>query len=170
MRDEFCPYYVLDVPTAYQMDFSKVKEILSKRRVYTMDTIHYTNYMKVRKRLLPFVFAFIIFCIAIFELIYLVDPTKKIELYTFIIEPLVLFFILLFFAGYLLFTYIFLNSIKGVLFALFIVFSVLLRVLGYTSLSYIVILFFILVLIIFLFPKRLRQAVRYINRSGTQNP
>jgi hypothetical protein len=116
--------------------------------------------MRIRKKLLPFIVAFVIFCLAIGELVYFVDPTQQISFYTFLINPILLFFILVFFAGYLLFTYIFLNSIKGVFFSLFIVLVLLLRMFGYTNWSYVAILFFIIVLCIFLFPKRLRSALR----------
>lgn len=116
--------------------------------------------MHMRKRLLHFVIAFTIFLIALFELIYFVDPKQKIEIYTFMIDPIILFFILIFLASYLIFTYIFINSIKGVFFALFVVATLLLRMLGYTEGSYVVILLLIVLLSIVYFrrpPKRLKQ-------------
>lgn len=107
--------------------------------------------MKIRKRLLHFIIAFAIFAIALFELIYFVDPHQKIELYTFMIDPIILFFILIFLASYLIFTYIFINSIKGVFFALFVVATLLLRMLGYTEGSYVVVLLLIVLLSIVYF-------------------
>lgn len=107
--------------------------------------------MHTRKRLLHFIIAFAIFSIALFELIYFVDPHQKIEFYTFMIDPIILFFILVFLASYLIFTYIFINSIKGVFFALFVVATLLLRMLGYTESSYVVILLLIVLLSIVYF-------------------
>jgi hypothetical protein len=104
--------------------------------------------------------AFAIFITALAELIYFVDPNKKFEIYSFIIDPILVFFILVFLASYLIFTYIFLNSIKGVFFALFVVATLVLRMLGYTEGSYIVILLLIVLLSIVYFrrpPKHLRE-------------
>lgn len=109
--------------------------------------------MHSRKRLLHFIIAFAIFAIALFELIYFIDPNQKIEFYTFIIDPIILFFILIFLSSYLIFTYIFVNSIKGVFFTLFIVATLLLRMHGYTEGSYVVILLLIVLLSIFYFKK-----------------
>ena len=106
-----------------------------------------------RKRLLHFVIAFSIFTILLFELIYFIDPTQKLEIYTFMIDPIILFFILIFLASYLIFTYMFINSIKGVFFALFVVATLLLRMLGYTEGSYIIILLLIVLLCIVYFRK-----------------
>lgn len=121
--------------------------------------------MNIRRKLLPFLIALVVILLALFELVYFTDPLKKIEIYSFLIDPLILFFILIFLASYLLFTYIFLNSIKGVFFSLFVVLTLFLRMLGYTNWSYIAILFFIVILCIFLFPKRLRAAVKHLNRE-----
>lgn len=129
--------------------------------LYTLQFTLYTKYIHMRKRLLHFIIAFTIFLIALFELIYFVDPKQKIEIYTFMIDPIILFFILIFLASYLIFTYIFINSIKGVFFALFVVATLLLRMLGYTEGSYVVILLLIVLLSIVYFrrpPKRLKQA------------
>lgn len=109
--------------------------------------------MRTRKRLIHFIIAIAIFCIALIELIYFVDPTQKIEFYTFLIDPKILFFILIFLAAYLIFTYIFLNSIKGIFLSLFVVTTLLLRMLGYTEGSYVVILLLIVILCILYFKR-----------------
>ncbi len=109
--------------------------------------------MHSRKRLLHFIIAIAIFSIALFELVYFIDPHQKIELYTFMIDPIILFFLLIFLYAYLVFTYIFFNSIKGVFFALFVVATLLLRMLGYTEGSYVVILLLIVLLSIVYFRK-----------------
>lgn len=109
--------------------------------------------MQSRKRLIHFIIAFAIFAIALFELIYFIDPNQKIEFYTFIIDPIILFFILIFLASYLIFTYIFVNSIKGIFFTLFVVTTLLLRMYGYTEGSYVVILLLIVLLCIVYFKK-----------------
>jgi hypothetical protein len=109
--------------------------------------------MRIRKRLLHFIIAFAIFIIALVELIYFVDPYQKIEIYTFLIDPKVIFFILIFLASYLIFTYIFLNSIKGIFLALFVIATLLLRMLGYTEGSYVVILLLIVILCILYFKR-----------------
>ncbi len=113
--------------------------------------------MRIRKRLLHFIIAFAIFIIALVELIYFVDPYQKIELYSFIIDPKVIFFTLIFLASYLIFTYIFLNSIKGIFLALFVVATLILRMLGYTESSYVVILLLIVILSIMYFRRTPKQ-------------
>lgn len=118
------------------------------------------KFMRRRKRLLHFIIAFVIFLIALTELVIFVDPYQKIELYSFIIDPLIIFFFLIFLASYLIFTYIFLNSIKGVFFALFIVATLILRMIGYTQGSYVVILLLIVLLCIVYFkrpPRTIQQ-------------
>ncbi len=125
--------------------------------------------MKIRKQLLPFIVAFVIVCIAIVELIYFFDPAHKIEVYTFLIDPVIVFYLLVFLAGYLLFTFIFLNSIKGTLFSLFVVGALLLRMLGYFNWSYLALLSLIIILSIFLFPKRLRSAVKHLRTSSSKS-
>jgi hypothetical protein len=109
--------------------------------------------MRIRKRLLHFIIAIAIFSLGLIELIYFVDPYQKIEFYTFIIDPRVLFFILIFLTAYLIFTYILLNSIKGVFLALFVVATLLLRMLGYTEGSYVVVLLLIVSLCILYFKR-----------------
>ena len=119
--------------------------------------------MQTRRRLLHFIMAFAIFITALFELIYFVDPHQKVEFYSFMFDPIIIFFILIFLASYLIFTYIFLNSIQGVFFALFIVATLLLRMLGYTEGSYVVILLLIVLLSIVYFrrpPKHLPEQSR----------
>ncbi len=118
------------------------------------------KFMRRRKRLLHFIIAFVIFLIALTELVIFVDPYQKIELYSFIIDPLIIFFFLIFLASYLIFTYLFLNSIKGVFFALFIVATLILRMIGYTQGSYVVILLLIVLLCIVYFkrpPRTIQQ-------------
>lgn len=118
--------------------------------------------MRIRKRLIHFIIAFAIFLVAILELIFFVDPYQKIEIYSFIIDPIVIFFFLIFLASYLIFTYVFLNSIKGVFFAIFVVATLLLRMLGYTEGSYVVILLLIVLLSIVYFrrPPRQKQSAK----------
>jgi len=109
--------------------------------------------MRLRKKYLGYLYAFIFFLGLFILLVFLLDPNQLIPLPHISLSPIVLFYSLLFITVFFLGTFIFKNIRRGILLSSSITLALLLRMLGFRSIFYLI-LTIIIVLLVELFFKR----------------
>lgn len=116
-------------------------------KIYTILT------MRLRKKYLGYLYAFIFFLGLFILLVFLLNPNQLIPLPYISLSPIVLFYSLLFITVLFLGTFVFTNIRRGILLASGVGLILLLRMFGYRSILYLI-LPVVIVLLVELFFRR----------------
>ena len=110
-----------------------------------------------KKKILPFVLAFLVFLLAASVYVVLVNPHEKLSVFSFTVSPTFPFIALLFGVCFCLFFIIFLNTRRAFFVSVFIVTLIMLRIFHYWNLGYITIIFILYFMLEAVFTRRQKR-------------
>lgn len=110
--------------------------------------------MRSQRKFLPFLYLFLISLLPLGIFMLLVSPEQKFEIYNVVIHPIILLWIMVAISSSFLFSFLFVNTRRGILSSIFIVGMLILRYFEIRNIYHTLLLLAIILLIEFLYSKR----------------
>ena len=110
--------------------------------------------MRSQRKFLPFLYLFLISLLPLGIFMLLVSPEQKVEVFDTVIHPVIFLLTLTGISSFFLFSFLFVNTRRGLLVSVFIVGILILRFFGLKSIYHVLILLAIILLTEFLHAKR----------------
>lgn len=118
--------------------------------------------MRSQRKFLPFLYLFFISLLPIGIFLFLVSPEQDFEVFNTVIHPVIFFLSMVLISSFFLFSFLFVNTRRGLLASIFVAGLLTLRFFEIKSIYHTLILLAIILLIEFLYSKRLPPT----NRKG----
>ena len=111
-------------------------------------------YMRLQRKFLPFLYLFLMSLLPLGFYLLLVSPDQKFEIFNTVIQPVIFLLTMVFISFFLLFSFLFVNTRRGILASIFVVGLLILRFFEIRTALHALLLLAIILLIEFLFLRR----------------